>query len=955
MDDLLFCLVALREGAIDASQLAEAWSARAENPGASVADHLLRRGAIDPARRAWIEQGVVAAIAKAGGDASAALPEVLASALPRAFGGAVPGEMSTPTLTGITPVPGGPHLLENLSPLGASDRYTLSRIHSKGGLGQVWLARDVTLEREVAFKEIRPEHAEEPSILSRFLREARITGRLEHPGIVPVYELSRRPDSGRPFYTMRFIRGRTLREAIAEYHAKQGRGESTPLDFSALLTAFLGAANTVAYAHANGVIHRDLKGDNVIVGDFGEVIVLDWGLAKAIGDADDAPATETRTVGTVVGQVMGTPSYMSPEQAAGRTAAVGTPSDVYSLGAILFEILTGRAPVSGDDVDDIVRRAATETRPRARSIRRDAPRALDAVCAKALALDPADRYPTASELAGDVRRFLADEPVGAWREPWTVRSGRWARRHKPLVAGATALLTTAVLALSVGTVVLGRKNREIERARATAESNFQLAKGAVDRYLTRVGDSPELRTRGLESLRTTLFESAREFYDTFVKQRSGDPASRIDLASAHINLGNISRLTGDTKRAEESYGRAIAIYDELGKTTGGQRNNRLAAGANLALLLSETGRPKEAEDAFRRTIDDYEKHPAPGEEPAYTLTASNAYENLGTLYLGQRRLEECEKLYGRALELRERLLKAHPGEDAYRNSVVMIHGNLSNLYASTGREAEAEKHLVAAIEIGEALVQAHSDDPEYQKNLSALLNNLGGSYTLTGRLSEARAAHERALALREKLVAEHPAVMELQLSLAGSLINVGELAIREEKFEAGLKSLQEADDVLGRILAKEPRHTAGRFYTAYAASWRARGLDGLKRFDDGNGAWRRAAEFNDQRYPTIPAGYARAIARRGDFKRALVLAKSIEAAPGMPPDALYDLAAVSSLASAWYAEHREPLAAHAVALLGKAAAMGFFKTPGAAESALRDPDFAAIASREDFRKVVGKR
>src|SRR5262249_48959945 len=167
-------------------------------------------------------------------------------------------------------------------------RYTLTRLHATGGIGRVWLAYDSDLDREVALKELRPERTEDRGFADRFLHEARITGQLEHPSIVPVYELTRRPEDGQPFSTTRFIRGRPLTDAIRAYHDKRAGGCAEPLERVALLNAFVATCNAVAYAHSRGVIHRDLKGQNVVLGDFGEVVVLDWGFAKVLGGADDS-------------------------------------------------------------------------------------------------------------------------------------------------------------------------------------------------------------------------------------------------------------------------------------------------------------------------------------------------------------------------------------------------------------------------------------------------------------------------------------------------------------------------------------------------------------------------------------------------------------------------------------------------------------------------------------------
>jgi WD40 repeat protein/serine/threonine protein kinase len=372
---------------------------------------------------------------------------------------------------------------------GPVDRYRLIRLHAAGGVGQVWLVYDADLNREVALKELRPERVHNPAIAGRFLREARITGQLQHPGIVPVYELvpgAPEADSERgaepPFYTMRFVQGRTLTDAARDYHAKRAGKIAGPLDQASLLNAFVSVCNTVAYAHSRGVIHRDLKGDNVVLGDFGEVMVLDWGFAKVLGQKEDdvVPAAEADLMPladhTLAGQILGTPAYMAPEQAAGRLDLIDCRTDVFGLGAILYEILTGRPPFTGVDTKEVLRKVRQEEPPQPEKVCPKVPPALAAVCRRAMAHDPSDRYPSAAELGHEVRRWLADEPVTAYREPVTARVQRWARQHKPAMAGLTGLVVTGLVALAVGAVLLQQEQSRTAAVQAqAAEEKAQAA------------------------------------------------------------------------------------------------------------------------------------------------------------------------------------------------------------------------------------------------------------------------------------------------------------------------------------------------------------------------------------------------------------------------------------------------------------------------------------------------
>jgi hypothetical protein len=271
---------------------------------------------------------------------------------------------------------------------------------------------------------------------------------------------------------MRFIEGQTLDDALRAYHA----GPADPVGFQRLLRSFIQVCETIAYAHSRGVLHRDLKPNNIMLGKFGETVVVDWGLAKVIGrsEAGEAAAAEEtlRPSGagsgeqTEMGAAVGTPAYMSPEQAAGRWDVITPASDVYNLGAVLYAVLTGKAPLERGNWPELQQRIQRGDFPRPRAVNPAAPRALEAVCLKAMALKPEDRYPSARALAADVELWLADEPVQAYREPVATRLGRWARRHEPVVAGGIALVTTAVIALVVNgwAISLVRAKAEVAEA-----------------------------------------------------------------------------------------------------------------------------------------------------------------------------------------------------------------------------------------------------------------------------------------------------------------------------------------------------------------------------------------------------------------------------------------------------------------------------------------------------------
>jgi eukaryotic-like serine/threonine-protein kinase len=348
------------------------------------------------------------------------------------------------------------------------------------------VALDSELNREVALKQIVDRHADDPDSRARFLLEAEVTGRLEHPGVVPVYGLGC-DVGGRPYYAMRFVKGQSLKEAIERFHADEGSDgrdlRQGNLALRQLLNRFVAVCNVMAYAHSRGVIHRDLKPANILLGPYGETLVVDWGLAKVVGRGEAAapagavevtlePASGSGSSETLPGTALGTPAYMSPEQAEGRLERVGPRSDVYSLGATLYCLLTGRPPVGETDVAEALRQVQRGEFPPPRAVRRGIPPGLEAICLKAMALAPEGRYPSVRALADEIEHWLADEPVSVYREPISVRLTRWGRRHRTCATGIGVLLVTTVVGLAIAAALIRGEQLRTEGERLRAELNL---------------------------------------------------------------------------------------------------------------------------------------------------------------------------------------------------------------------------------------------------------------------------------------------------------------------------------------------------------------------------------------------------------------------------------------------------------------------------------------------------
>jgi serine/threonine protein kinase len=492
--NLLFGIFAVQLRKVTAVQLIDAAAAWAADPTRDVPERLVNAGAMSAADCDLVNGFVEHAVQAHGNDPVATLA---------AFGGEEQVDRTyrgTLTLTpaGGVSVSSEPTVLSNESfdeipgIQESPGRYTHVSEHARGGMGRVLLVHDQHLSRDIALKELLPDFSgqsasDAPSpvrasvpFVARFLQEARITGQLEHPSIVPVYELGHRKD-GALYYTMKLVRGKTLSRAIKEATTLAGRLK--------LLPHFLDLCQAIAYAHSRGIIHRDIKPANVMVGEFGETVVLDWGLAKARGKEDvhaDGLAETLRAMNeggdadvakTAYGQALGTPAYMPPEQARGQIDRIDERSDVYSLGAVLYELMTGEPPFTGKSVQEILGKVLTAHATTALQRVPDAPAELAAISHRAISSDPEKRYQSAKDLADEVERFTAGALVHAFDYGFKDYFRRFLAKNKTsLLMGSAAIV---LIALVAGTAI-HQIRTDRQRARQAAAEEKEAARLAAE-------------------------------------------------------------------------------------------------------------------------------------------------------------------------------------------------------------------------------------------------------------------------------------------------------------------------------------------------------------------------------------------------------------------------------------------------------------------------------------------
>jgi eukaryotic-like serine/threonine-protein kinase len=717
----------------------------------------------------------------------------------------------------------------------AGTRFHIIRPHARGGLGEVFVARDTELNREVALKEIQVQFAFDTRYRSRFEFEAEVTGGLEHPGIVPVYGLGTYAD-GRPYYAMRFIQGDSLKEAIDGFHADKTHGGDPgrrSLELRKLLRCFTDVCNAIDYAHSRGVLHRDIKPSNIIVGRHGETLVVDWGLAKATGKSDPSAAERTLlpsssgSSDTMPGSALGTPAYMSPEQAEGQLDRLGPRSDIYSLGATLYSVLTGKPPFSGEVADVIHGVQRGDFRP-PRELDTGIDPALDAICLKAMAHRSEDRYDSCRALTDDLDRWMADEPVTAWREPLARRARRWARRNRTVVTAAVVALVAGVVGLSAVLAVqtqaktditralgsekrantaLAAANAELAHSQAAVQARYDLAVEAIEMVHTGVSEDFLLKQEQFKEVRNRLLKSASEFYGKLgaLLGKVSDLASRRVVWQANYKVAALTATVGKPEDALAAHRQVLSAREVLAAEIPDDPEIKADVGRSLlavAGLLHTIGRTGEAEATYRKAETLLvELVPMTAKGGAARVVLADVRSRLGWLLHTTGHDDQALSVY-RLARADQEALAAGPGPTTIsRRDLADTIVRVGILLASIGTSSEAESEFRKALALYRKLAD---DDPVvgFRYSLAMCYSNLGSTLANSGRSSDAEPELRKALVIQQKLAADNPAVTGIRSSLATShsnlgnvLRNIGRLSEAEAEFRKALALQQKlADD-----------------------------------------------------------------------------------------------------------------------------------------------------------------
>lgn len=694
------------------------------------------------------------------------------------------------------------------------ERYQIRQEIGRGGCGVVSTAFDTQLQRLVVIKQIIAESTTSDSA-TRFLNEAQITGQLSHPGIVPVYEMGEDRD-GLPFYVMKYLQGETLSEKI-QNHRQTQTSKSVQTSLNHLLRRFLDVCQTLAYAHQSGIIHRDLKPANVMIGQFGETVVLDWGLARRVSESDvltDHAQDQTATLGrnrneaagnrtptpsptqqnshshslTQNGAVLGTAAYMSPEQARGANSSLDQRSDVFSLGVMLYEILSGVSPFRGDTLANTIENVARCSYRPLTQVSRKTPRALAAICSKAMAAEPGDRYDNANQLADDLESFLGNQPVSCYQERWYERMDRIADRHRSVVRSVFAAAVTIALLASIATGLVTKAHHAETIARQAADqaqketaqaltlekqasqfANRQLsyARLAADNWLIQLSGDLQFYP-GLAPVRQDLIRQGLDHYQTLLQQAEQDmqhpwaswqwQADRgLEIARNLIRMGDLKNLAGQQSAANQDYQAAdqkLQTLSASAPTTEAENNQGLQeevlremANAGLGLALTDANsdsalsKVKQIEAMLLKMLS---------EKPH-----SETRNSLARCYLIHGRLvsdsepETAQALFQKGLADTDILVQQQANPRHYHLRETLLQDLAQSLYR--GREWDAAtRYFGELIQHLQDLPEAYQSRPDIQENISWAQMYLANCRVKQGRLREAIVLNEQSTAQLEK-------------------------------------------------------------------------------------------------------------------------------------------------------------------------------------------------------------
>jgi eukaryotic-like serine/threonine-protein kinase len=970
--DLLIGLLALQTGLIDQGHLVAAFHAWTRDKSRSIAEHLVALGHLDLAHGPLLEGLAAAHLARHGGDTEKSLAAISVShstreSLARIGDSEIGGSLAHVGSDSSE----HDNDLERTATYAAGSatsdgqRFRVLRPHAKGGLGAVFVALDTELHREVALKQILDEYADDPASRQRFLLEAEITGGLEHPGIVPVYGLGCYSD-GRPYYAMRFIRGESFKDTIERFHAdpalKTDPGRAA-LELRKLLRRFLDVCNAIEYAHSRGVLHRDIKPGNVIVGNHGETLVVDWGTAKAIGRADHGSVPGERTLvpsspgsfaETVPGSALGTPAYMSPEQAAGDLDRIGPRSDVYSLGATLYCLLTGKRPFTGDDPGLVLRQVQNDEFPLPRMLNPSIDRALEAVCKKAMARRPEERYNSPRKLADDVERWSADEPVSAWREPFSRRARRWTRRNRSAVSSLAASVlvalagTAAVLvvqtqandrlqqantSLMVSNGLVNNANAELKSANQREKQRFDLAMDAIKFFHGEVSEDLLLKETLFAGLRTKLLRGAADFYGRLEGLLAGqtDRESRAALGKAYAELGELTAKIGDqaaalgVERKALDVRRALASEPEADVASKVDVVRSLIAVGDLRQAAGEPAAAmacfEEARELLKPLIRSSPDH------PPYRAAEARCRWGIARVQYETGRPQESLASHEQARAIRQALAKSQPRDTHFQRDLAASYHDIGAIHRASGRAAESLASYERARAIRQKLADAHPTETPFQSELSQSYMQIGFLHQEAGHLGPALTSLDQARAILQRLADSNPAVTQFEGDLAHTYQVIGGMQGQIGDSPAGIASLERARTILQKLSTANPTVTVFQTRLAMNHSYLGQARQRSGRIEEAAAEFNRAVAIMDHVARLQPSGFN--LYNLACFRSLLV---GIAAKPG----------------SGFTAAEVERLGAESVDTLRRAVEAGLVDIA----FMRRDIDLDALRSRHDFQLLM---